>query len=174
MKHIVLRVVAAFAAVIILAPICLSSFAYAAETATGTVSISIESLTNAVLPTIATVVLAILGWVIARVPAAVQPLIKTFLTEQLLERAIAYGCNVVAGAARGKTVTVKVGNDVLAQALDYAVRMGSRQLITWLGGPVAVAERIWARLPLDSAATAPDFAAVAEAVANGAAPAPKD
>jgi hypothetical protein len=45
--------------------------------------------------------------------------------ELLLNNAVGYGLNAVQNAVKDKTLTVEVGNEVLAKALQYAVEKGS-------------------------------------------------
>lgn len=78
---------------------------------------------------------------------------RTAAVEQLLQRAVDYGLNAVAGAAKGKVLTVDVGSQVLGEALGYAVRQGPGKLLTWVGGTDALQRMILARLHLDENAT---------------------
>lgn len=96
---------------------------------------------------------ALVAWIMTKIPAS----IKAFITaqniaqaEQLLENAIGYGINTVAGAEKGKTLEINVGNAVAAQAAQYAVDHGPAWLISWMGGPDQILEKIIARLPLVS------------------------
>ena len=92
--------------------------------------------------------LVVSTFVIAKLPKPFQDLARTFLTEQLLRRAVDYGVNAVRGATKDKVVSVDVGNLVVAQSLQYAVDNGSSWLIAWLGGPEAIKKMIIARLPV--------------------------
>ncbi len=75
------------------------------------------------------VVLAVAGWVVARwVPVWA----RQYLTDRLLANAVDYALGAVAGAARGKVLTVPVANRVLAEAMSYAVA-NAPALANWLG-----------------------------------------
>jgi hypothetical protein len=89
-----------------------------------------------------------LAFALARLPASVLTMIKTWQVDQLLEKSIAYGINMVAGAAKGQQLSVPVGNKVLEQALEYAIENGSPKLIKWLCSTGTLEKRILARLDL--------------------------
>lgn len=74
--------------------------------------------------------------------------------DALLEKAVNYGVNVTQGAVRGKTMNVKIGNEVLERAFEYAVRHAPT-LVKKLGGLQQVREKIIARLDLDENAAVP-------------------
>lgn len=92
-------------------------------------------------------------WLIARLPPAWSAAAKAAALDQLLTKAIDYGINAVAGAEKGKTLSVNVGNAVLATALQYAVTHGPEWLLAWAGGKSLVAQKLVARLPLEGAAS---------------------
>jgi hypothetical protein len=96
----------------------------------------------------------LIGWVGRAVPAAVRQWAGKLLgdrVDQLLERAIQYGINAVAGAVRGKTLSLDTGLDVANQALNYAVRQAPK-LVDEIGVG-ALRDKILARLDLDEAAS---------------------
>lgn len=99
-------------------------------------------------------------WLVRKLPGGVVDVIRTMRAEQLLTKAVSYGVNAVAGAAKDKTLTVNVGNAVVAQAAQYAIDNGPGWLVGWLGGEAAIRQKIIARLSLDEAA--------AVALVNGA------
>lgn len=83
-----------------------------------TVTVPIGDWIAAGVTDLASVLLAVASYIVARwVPQAV----RTYLTEQLLQRAVDYAVAVVAGAARGRVLTVPVANQVLAEAMAYAI-----------------------------------------------------
>jgi hypothetical protein len=95
--------------------------------------------------------------------------------DALIEKAIGFGINTTAGAVRGKTLTVKVGNQVMERALEYAVRHAPK-LAEKIGGIAGVREKIIARLELDADAELPAprppvSAGLVEAVTPAPAPA---
>lgn len=91
---------------------------------------------------------SVLAFALARLPASVAALIKTWQVDQLLEKAIAYGINTVAGAAKGQQLSVAIGNKVIEQAMEYAVENGSPRLIKWIGTSDLMKKKIVARLDL--------------------------
>lgn len=99
--------------------------------------------------------------VIALLPAPVRLVVSAVFGEQLLRNARDYALNAIEGAAKGKTLTVDVGNQVLAQAVDYAVREGAPWLVRWLGGPEGIRLKIFRLLDLDEQASAEQLGAVA-------------
>lgn len=105
-----------------------------------------------VLNTIITLgVAAIVGIVLRFLPAGLRSVLAGLLTpqvDQLLGQAINYGFNTVAGAEKGKTLTVDTHNGVVAQALQYALDHGPAYLVQWMGGPDAIVEKIISRLDL--------------------------
>lgn len=104
--------------------------------------------------TILMLVLSVVAWMSRKLPAGVSAMLKTKQVEQLLQRAVDYALNAVAGAAKGKTLDVNTGNEVLNVALAYAVDRAPAQLIAWLGGPEALQHMILARLQLGEDASA--------------------
>src|SRR6266705_1401406 len=60
----------------------------------------------------------------SHLPAALITLIKTLLADQLLGKAVAWGLNSVAGATAGKRLSVHIANQVVAEAVQYAVDHG--------------------------------------------------
>ena len=99
------------------------------------------------------VIMAVIAFACRRLPAAVGAVIKGLLTQQLVERAIAFGVSTVAGATAGKTLSVPVGNAVLANALNYVVSHAPGWFLTWAGGEQAIRDHIIALLPMEEAAS---------------------
>lgn len=100
-------------------------------------------------------------WLLRRLPANLVTALDMFAgmmgqgrANELLEKAITYGVNTTAGAVKGRTLTVKVGLEVLERALEYAVRHAPN-LVKMLGGVQAVREKIIARLELEETAALP-------------------
>lgn len=69
--------------------------------------------------------------------------------DQLLDKAITYGINVTAGAVKGKSLSVKIGNEVLERAFEYAIRHAPT-VVRLAGGSAFVREKIIGRLDLDA------------------------
>lgn len=110
------------------------------------------------LPTIATVglVLAFAAWrvVKALLPGWLGSAIDPFV-DRLLPEAIDYAANAVDGAAKGKTVTVDVGNRMLAEALRYFEAQGDRAAKA-IGRRQRIARRIISYLDLEPGAVVED------------------
>lgn len=107
---------------------------------------------------------AVLGAVIVygmrQLPSQVVAILNTMRVEQMLQKGIDYGVNAVAGAAKDKTLTVDVGNKVLAEAAQYVLNNAPDWLQKWMGGPDEIVKKIFARLNLEAGASAPDTQAV--------------
>lgn len=65
---------------------------------------------------------AVFLWLIRRLPTQIAELITAMRLEQLLARATDYAIAAVAGAAKDKTMSVQITNQVIAEAVSYAVR----------------------------------------------------
>lgn len=115
----------------------------------GQVSIPWGDWLAASASTLVTLAASALAFALARLPASINAMIKTWRVEQLLERAVAYGINTVAGAAKGHTLSVPVANKVIEQALEYAVENGSDALVKWMGGADAIEKKLIARLDVE-------------------------
>lgn len=98
--------------------------------------------------TLVTLAASVLALALARLPASILAMVKTWQVDQLLERSIGYGINMVAGAAKGQELTVPVANKVIEAAVEYAVTNGSTALIKWMGGKEVIEEKVIARLTL--------------------------
>ncbi len=116
---------------------------------------------------IASGLVAIVLWMIRRLPGEIQAVIRTARVEQLLERAITYGVNSVVGAAAGRSLSVSVSQPVLASALQYALDRMPSALLKWVGGPPRLAEMIWARLDVATEAGRPDLDQLAGRIMAG-------
>lgn len=98
---------------------------------------------------------------VALLPAPVRLVVSAVFGEQLLRNARDYALNAIEGAAKGKTLSVDVGNQVLAQAVQYAVSEGAPWLVRWLGGPEGIRLKLFRLLDLDEQASAAQLGAVA-------------
>lgn len=137
-----------FAALALVA-LCSPSLAQTAQTAgDGQVVIPWGDLLSTSASVIITLAVSVLAFALRKLPASITAVIKTYQVDQLLERAIGYGINSVAGAAKGQSLSVPVGNKVLEVALEYAVTNGSKALVEWMGGKDIVAQKIVARMDL--------------------------
>lgn len=91
------------------------------------------------------IAVAAVAWMIRHIPGRIGEIIRAAQVEQLLAKAITYGVNATASAAADKIVTVEVGNKVVKEALDYAIR-NAPSIVEWAGGRERVREKIIARL----------------------------
>lgn len=157
---------------IVLAALLHPAAAMAADTTT--VAVPIGDWLQQAVPIVAGLSATWVMWLLSRLPAQWLALAKTARFDQLLVNAIGYGLNAVAGAEKGKVLSVDLGNKVVAAALQYAIDNGSEAVIKWAGGRDVVAQKIIARLPLDSdAAVVPSAGGmIVKAVPNPAPMAP--
>jgi len=102
---------------------------------------------------LASIAATVIAWAVRKLPARYSALMQMTQAEQLLEKAVGYGLNAVAGASKGKTLSIDVGNAVVQQAATYVIANGPAWLISWLGGEAGIAQKIVARLTLEEAAT---------------------
>ncbi|UMY16676.1 hypothetical protein MMB17_18615 [Methylobacterium organophilum] len=159
----VLGLVVAAGAAVILALGCDAAFAQAAATIaepsnnTAVVTVPYGSwLTSAaagIQEIVVSVIMAVIAFACRRLPAAAGAVVRGILTQQLVERAIAFGMSTVAGAVAGKTLSVPVGNAVLANALNYAVTNAPTWFVKWIGGEQAIRDHIIALLPMEEQAS---------------------
>lgn len=102
--------------------------------------------------TLVMIIIALLGWAMRLLPAHILAVVQTWQVEQILARAITAGINKTAGAAKGKALTVDVGNAVLAQALQYVIDNAPAWLIKWAGGEEGLRDKLIARLDVEASA----------------------
>lgn len=105
-------------------------------------------------------VFAVVMFALRQLPAQVYAVIVSMRADQLLQKGIDYGINAVQGATKDKTLSVDVGNKVLAHAVQYVLDNAPSWLQAWMGGPDQIVKKIFARLNLDSSSTAPSTSAV--------------
>lgn len=122
--------------------------------------IAIGSLVSLIAPYAAYALLAVVIVMAARLPAPILNAYKQLHLDKLIVDAIRFGVNSVEGAAAGKALSVGVANPVVALAVRYAVDHASPFLQSVLGDPEKLAEKIWAQLNLDPAASMPDFSEI--------------
>lgn len=97
---------------------------------------------------VVSIVMAVIAFACRKLPAAIGTVLKSILTQQLVERAIAFGMNTVTGAAKDKVLSVPVGNAVLANALNYVLEHAPAWFVKWTGGEAAIRDHIIALLPV--------------------------
>lgn len=124
---------------------------------TTTVSIPIGDIVGNVMGYVATGLSIVVVWALRFLPAQIYAIAMTARVDQLLGKAVAYGCNAVVGATRDKTLSFDVGNAVVKEALEYVLLHGAELVMKFAGEPIDIAEKIWARLSFDEATSKPDF-----------------
>jgi hypothetical protein len=120
--------------------------------------------TNVVIPwgawlsdlasTIGTLIFAIVVWGLRKLPQHIVAILKTVQAEQLLQKAIDYGINATADAAKDRTLSINVANSVIASAASYAVENGAPTIIRWLDGAEGISQKVIARLKVEDGAQA--------------------
>ena len=118
---------------------------------------------------IGTALLAVAMWAIRKLPAQIVAILLTMRADQILQTAIDYGITAVKGATRDKTLTVEVGNQVLAEAAQYIIDNAPAWLQAWLGGPDQIVKKLFARLNLPAESFAPATSVVVAQVTQPAA-----
>ena len=97
--------------------------------------------------------------------ARVAPWAASVLTRDRVEAAIRagaeFGQNAVAGAARGRTVSVDLGSAVVAAGARHVLATAPAHVVRSAGGAEGVAARIFQTLPLDPQASAANVLAPA-------------
>ncbi len=90
--------------------------------------------------------------------ARVAPWATSILTRERIESAIRagadYGQNAVAGAVRGRSVSVDLGAAVVAAGTKHVVATSPARVVRKAGGVEGVAARIFRALPLEEKASA--------------------
>lgn len=99
-----------------------------------------------------------------KLPANLVAIFGNARVELLINNAINYGLNAVAGAVKDKKLEVNVGNQVLREALQYAVDNAPGWLQAHAGGPEQIAKKIWGRLNLGEGADASVIPAAVDSV----------
>lgn len=160
----VVAVCLAVAYVVAFDPMVLQTVAMAAAGAPETVAQSVSENTKvtwawgeaaqSVASALFTVMSMVAMYFFRRLPENIVAIIGNARVETLLQNAKGYGMNAVKDATDGKSMSVDVGNKVLAEALQYALTNGSSWLLNWGGGADGIAQKIWARLNLEPAASA--------------------
>lgn len=106
-------------------------------------------------------ILGFLLWLLRKVPKNIVDMVNAIAqalgqggVNELLGKAVDYGINVTQGAVRDQKMTIKVGNEVLERATEYALRHAPG-LVAKYGGLATLREKIIARLNLDGEAGVP-------------------
>lgn len=103
-----------------------------------------------ILDQVSTALVALAGTILAGalsfLPSSINTMIKTWRVDQVLNSAISYGINSTVGAAKGKTLTMDVGSEVVEKALQYVLDHGSPKIIKWMNDAAGVEQKIISRL----------------------------
>lgn len=103
--------------------------------------------------------------------AKIAPWAASVLTRQRIEAAIRagadYGQNAVAGAAKGRALSVDLGAAVVAAGARHVLDTAPARVVRRAGGAEGVATRIFRALPLDEQASAESVLAPALARLRG-------
>lgn len=110
---------------------------------------AVQGLGSVLVPLAATAALAAL----ARLAGPLRVLVTTTLVERLVRNVGDYAINAVAGAVRGRTLTVPVGSAVIAGAVQHALDQAPGWLVRAAGGIDGLGEKVFRSLPLEEAAT---------------------
>ena len=94
------------------------------------------------------VVLGLIAWGFRALPSNIAAMLTSARVIQIVEKGIDYGLNSVAGAVKGKTLDVNVGNAVVAQSVQYVVDQAPGWMVKWAGGEDGIRRMIVARLPV--------------------------
>lgn len=95
-----------------------------------------------------------LAWAARSLPGYAKFWFQTKIAEQWLTRAIDGAHNSVAGAVKGKALTVDVGNAVLAHAVQDMIDNAPTWIVNFLGGIDGLKRAILRRLDLEAKAVA--------------------
>ncbi|NPU63397.1 hypothetical protein HL667_00105 [Bradyrhizobium sp. 83012] len=134
-----------FGGVFVLSLAVLGSGAFAGD---GAVTIPYGQWISDSMPLILAGLASLVTWGLRQLPANVVALFGNARVELLINNGIGYGLNAVKDAAKGKTLSVDVGNKVLAEAMQYAIENAPGWLLSWAGGPEGLAKKIFGRLDL--------------------------
>ncbi|WP_264050489.1 hypothetical protein [Methylobacterium flocculans] len=110
---------------------------------------AVQGLGSVLVPLAATAALAAL----ARLTGPLRILVTTTLVERLVRNVGDYAVNAVAGAVRGRTLSVPVGSTVIASAVQRALDQAPGWLVRAAGGVDGLGEKVFRSLPLEEAAT---------------------
>ena len=135
------------------AAIGLAVTAFAQTTGT-TVEIPIGDWVKAAGGWVGPILGAAVLFLIRKLPPQIAAILTTLRVDQLLDKALSFAINKVAGASHDKPMTIDVGNKVLAEALDYAIGHGAPAICQGMGGADMIRGKLLARLKPDAQAAA--------------------
>ncbi|TXN43576.1 hypothetical protein [Methylobacterium sp. WL7] len=138
---------------------CTCSVALAAETVTAPTSAGLPwgDWLVAILQPVSAIVVPLAAGVVMAGVAKVSPWAALFLSRERVQSAIQagadYGVNAVAGAVKGKTLTVPLGSEVVAKGTQWVVDTTPAKVVEKAGGAAGIAGMIFRSLPLDEHAS---------------------
>lgn len=94
------------------------------------------------------ILLALITFAFRALPSNIAAMLNSARVIQIVEKGIDYGFNAVEGAVKGKALTVNVGSEVVAQAVQYVVDQAPAWMIQWAGGEDGIRRMVIARLPV--------------------------
>lgn len=97
---------------------------------------------------------ALVAGLIARVAPWLGYVVSKGVIEGMVGRVTDYALNAVAGAAKGRALTVPVGSAVIAAAVQRAADQVPGFVVKAAGGLPGIAEKVFRRLDLEDRATA--------------------
>ncbi|WP_430913095.1 hypothetical protein [Methylobacterium sp. sgz302541] len=112
------------------------------------VSALLQGLATATVPLAATAITAL----VARFAGPLRLLVTSTLVERLVRNVADYALNAVAGAVKGKALTVPLGSAVIAKAAQRAADQAPDWLLRQAGGIEGLAEKVFRTLPLEESA----------------------
>ncbi len=89
---------------------------------------------------------ALVTWGLRLLPSQIYSIIVLARVDQLLQKAIQYGINQVPAYVDGKTMSVDVHNAALAKMLQYVLDNAPGWMVSWMGGPEQIVQKLIARL----------------------------
>lgn len=113
------------------------------------VAAAAQAVTGLVLPLAVTAATAAL----AHLAGPLRALVTATLVERLVRNVGDYAVNAVAGAVRGRTLSVPVGSAVIARAVQRGLDEAPAWLVRAAGGRAGLAEKVFRSLPLTEEAT---------------------
>lgn len=112
---------------------------------------------------------ALVAGTIAHFAPMLAYVVSKAVVEGMVRRVTDYALNAVAGAAKGRVLTVPVGSAVIAAAVQRAADQVPGFVVRAAGGLPGIAERVFRRLALEDRATAANTLAPALAATGLAA-----
>ncbi|GHE72217.1 hypothetical protein GCM10019059_34780 [Camelimonas fluminis] len=111
----------------------------------GIVTIPWGDWLGSMLEPLGALAIAIVMWMLRRLPASIYLYLQMARAEQLVQRAVDYALSATAGATQGKSLDIKVTSQVLEAAAEYAVAHAPG-LVKTLGGTDLLKQKVLARL----------------------------